>query len=248
MTCSMLAGQMSWQARQVVQAQRASWLTVSIRLPVGLPVGQFTDLLDDLHRRERLVGRVCRAAILAAFAGGAGVGVEDVFPGQIVYGGGAELFDALVFEVDGGDEPFRFKGGQKRIDAGGEDVAQFGVGDRAEEAEHQGEVEPPEDLVGDEQGAGGHVGEELPRQQAAGREAGQTGVQPQFGGGHAGPFDQEPGDQDREQQLQHDVVVSNDFQALGTNHKAADEEPRQHDERQDSGHVQYQRKPFVKFT
>ncbi len=50
--------------------------------------------------------------------------------------------------------PFGFKGGQKGVGAGGEDVAQLGVGDGAEEAEHQGEVEPPENFVGDEQGVG----------------------------------------------------------------------------------------------
>ncbi len=83
MTCSMLAGQISWQARQVVQAQRASWLTVSIRLAGGVGYGDLADLLDDLHRGERFVGGVGRAAVLAAFAGGAGVGVEDVFPGQV---------------------------------------------------------------------------------------------------------------------------------------------------------------------
>ena len=37
LTCSMLAGQISWQARQVVQDQRASWLTVSIRFASGVP-------------------------------------------------------------------------------------------------------------------------------------------------------------------------------------------------------------------
>src|SRR6266581_6735036 len=99
--------------------------------------------MDDLHRRKRLVGNPGRTTVLAAFAGGAGVGVENILPGQVGYTRGAELFDALVFEVDGGDEAFGFERSQKRIDRGGEDVAQLGVGDRTEEAEHQGEVEPP---------------------------------------------------------------------------------------------------------
>ena len=94
LTCSMLAGQMSWQARQVVQAQRASCADGFDQVAGRVPFGQFADLLDDLHRGKRFVGGMGRAAVLAAFAGGAGVGIEDVFPGQVGDGCGAELLDS----------------------------------------------------------------------------------------------------------------------------------------------------------
>src|SRR6185369_8239232 len=215
---------------------------------LGIAAGDLADLMDDFHRGERLVGSPGGAAILAPFAGGAGVGVEDVFPGQITDRGGAELFGRIVFEVDGGDEALRFKRRQKGVDAGGEDVAQLGVGDGVEEAEHQDEVEPPEDLVGHEQGAGVHCGKELSRQHAAGGEACQLGVQLQFGGGHARPFDQEPGDQDGEQQLQDDVVVPDDLQPFGPDDESADEESGQHQDGEDAGDIQHQRERLVEFA
>ena len=74
----------------------------------------------------------------------------------------------VVFHVDCGYGPFGFEWGEKGIGAGGDDVAQFGVRDCAEEAEYQCEVKPPEDFVGQKEGACGHGCKELGGQQAAG--------------------------------------------------------------------------------
>ena len=83
-TCSIPAGQISWQARQVVQDHSTSLPMVSIRPAWGIK-GDLADLVDHLHRRQRFIGGKGRASILAAFAFGAGVGVEDVLPREIRY-------------------------------------------------------------------------------------------------------------------------------------------------------------------
>lgn len=217
-------------------------------IAVRVPFRQLTNLLNNFHGRERFIGSIGRTAVLAALAGGAGVGVEEVFPGQVGNGGGAELLDRIVFHVDGGNVPLGFKGGQKGVGAGGKDMAQLGVGDGAEEAEHQQQMNPPEDLVGYQQGSRSQRSEEVPAQQAAGGKAGQLRVLLQFGGRHAGPFDQEPGRQDRKKQLQNDVVIPDDLQPLWLYDKTADKEPGQHDDGQDARDIQYQRKSFVEFA
>ena len=92
LTCSMLAGQISWQARQVVQAQRTSSAhrldQVARR---GRPSASSPICWTTFMGESGLSGGVGRAAVLAALAGGAGIGVEDVLPGEIGDLGGAEL-------------------------------------------------------------------------------------------------------------------------------------------------------------
>ena len=208
LTCSMSAGQTSWQARQVVQAQRASWRAGFDQVAGRVAFGQLADLLDDLHGRKRLFGGIGRAAVLTAFAGGAGVGVENVFPGQVGDGRRAVLLDALVFQVDGGDRAFGLQRRQKGVGAGGEDMAQLGVGNGGDEAQRQDEVKPPEHRVHRPQCMLAHAGEQLGRQQADGREGRQAGVhlvRPhpipiEFGGRHPGGFDKETGDENRQEQ------------------------------------------------
>ena len=109
--------------------------------------GYFADLLDELHGGERFVGGVGGTAILASFAGHAGVGVEDVFPGEVGDFGGAELFDGFVFHVDGAYGPFGLEGGEEGVGAGGEDMAQFGEGDGGDEAKDECHVDPPEGFM-----------------------------------------------------------------------------------------------------
>ncbi len=92
------------------------------------------------------------------------------------------------------------------------------------------------------------AGKELRRQQADRGEAGQSGILLQFGGGHAGPFDQEAGDQDGKEQLQDDVVVLDDLQPFGLDDEPADEEPGQHEDGDDAGQVQHQREGLVEFA
>ena len=57
--------------------------------------GDLLQLVDDLHRRQGLVGGVGRAAVLAALATRAGVAVEEVLPGQVGDPGGAEALAAF---------------------------------------------------------------------------------------------------------------------------------------------------------
>ena len=69
------------------------------------------------------------------------------------------------------------------------------------------EVNPPEDLVGMTAVHRCQPVRELGRQQADGREACQVRVLPQFGGRHAGPFDEKAGDEDGKEQEWTRVVV-----------------------------------------
>ena len=126
----------------MVQAQRASWLTVSIRLPDGL-LSAIADLLNNLHGRKRFVGGIGRTAILTAFAGRAGVRIENVFPGQVGYGCRTKAFNPFVFHVNGGDGAFGLQRCQKGVGAGREDMAKFAVGNDTEKAEHQEKMQPP---------------------------------------------------------------------------------------------------------
>ena len=109
--------------------------------------GQLADLLHDLHGRKRFVGGIGRAAVLTPFAGRAGVGIEEVLPGQVGDGGRTELLDGFVFQVDGGDGAFGLQRRQKGVGAGGEDMAELGVGNDGDEAQRQDQVNPPEHRV-----------------------------------------------------------------------------------------------------
>ena len=67
--------------------------------------------------------------------------------------------------------------GEQVIGAGGEDVAQFGEGDGGDEADGQEEMDPPEDLVGEQERCGCQAHEEeLADQQAAGGKVARPGL------------------------------------------------------------------------
>jgi hypothetical protein len=97
----MLTGQISSQALQLVQAQTSSAvmrsnsefaeMVISASVPSGgvtrpgVPGGHdLAGLEHDLARVERLAGGVRRAHAGAAAAHGAGVGVEQLLPGEVL--------------------------------------------------------------------------------------------------------------------------------------------------------------------
>ena len=143
----MSAGQTSWQAKQVVQAQRASGVQVSIRLPEGLPSANSPIWCTIFMGESGLSVADGRAAVLTPLAGRAGIRIEEVLPGQVGDGRRTELLDRFVFQVDRADGASGLQRHQKGVRAGGENMAQLGVGNKADEAQHQDQVEPPKPRV-----------------------------------------------------------------------------------------------------
>ena len=115
----MLTGQISSQALQDVQAHSSSAVmrsntqlaptVMSASTPIGGVVtgraGAGHDLADlehDLPGVERLAGGVGGAHRRAAAAHGAGVGVEQLLPGEVLDGGGAEVLELGVIRLGSG--------------------------------------------------------------------------------------------------------------------------------------------------
>ena len=109
----------------------------------GIGEGDLADLAHHLHGRQRFVGGPGRASVLAAFALGAGVGIEDILPGQIGKLGCPEALRLLVFHIHGYKFAHRAPVGQKVIGAGGEDMPELGEGDGDDKEHDQQQMEPP---------------------------------------------------------------------------------------------------------
>lgn len=92
------------------------------------------ELVDDLHRVELFARVEGGAVVLATGALGAGVGVEELLPGEVLQLACAEVLGALVLEVDGIER------------AVGLQLAEEDVGHRAEQVE----VLSERDVVGEE--------------------------------------------------------------------------------------------------
>ena len=112
----MLTGQISSHALHEVQAQISSGVMRSKKLSAEtvisgtVPMGGLTcgraggghdlaRLEHDLAGVERLAGGVGRADRGAAAAHGAGVGVEQLLPGEVLDGGGAEALELGLHQV-----------------------------------------------------------------------------------------------------------------------------------------------------
>ena len=106
-TCSMKTGHSSMQAPQVTQSQICSKPTPSMR-SVGvsgffvdgrtarfLLFHEQSDVVDDVLGRQQLAGDVRRAGIGAAAALRAGVGVEELLPGEVLQLADAEALGLL---------------------------------------------------------------------------------------------------------------------------------------------------------
>ena len=239
MTCSMLAGQISWQARQVVQAQRTSLVTVSTRFASGLAKATSPICLHHLHRGERLVGGPGRAAVLAALAGGAGVGVEDVLPGEIGDLRRPVTLDALVLQVDGLQRPLGPQIGEEVVDRGGEDVAQLGERDGGDEADGQEEVEPPEPLVQRRSSAAAMPAKTGHQEPDRGRRRASSGLTGSSVTAMRAPSMRKPVMR-MAKSRRDEVIVPAGLQPLRLHEKAAHQKPGQHGDGDQAGHVEHQ--------
>ena len=84
--------------------------------------GELLQLIDHLHRRQRLFRRIRRTAILTPFAEGTGVGIENIFPGQIGQVCRAEAFRFLVLHIERHQPTFGTSVDKYIIGAGRQDV------------------------------------------------------------------------------------------------------------------------------
>ena len=113
-----------------------------LRKPGGL------EILDHLLRGERLAREVGRAAVLAPSAARAGVGIEDLLPGEFLELSHAEGLRRLEipdrFEVPRGLERCH-----EVVGGSGDDVDQPRVGDVGDEGERDRGMHPPGHLVED---------------------------------------------------------------------------------------------------
>ena len=132
------AGQISWQARQVVQDQRASLVTVSIRLASGLlkatsPICLITFMgesgLSVLWAGQRSWQRL---HLVQASVSKISFQVRSLICRR------PETFDALVLHVDGDQCALGAKIGEEVVGSGGEDMAELGKGDGADKTDDQG--------------------------------------------------------------------------------------------------------------
>ena len=186
--------------------------------------GDLAYLLDDLHGRERLTRVPGRAAVLAALAARAGVGVVDVLPGEIGDLVDPELLHPLLFQVDGGDRTLFPQVGEQVVGRRGEQVAELAPRDGDDETHDQEEVDPPPPLVQlPERGV--VEPRELPRHQGADRrEPGEPRVLDQLRGGDPRPLDEKAGAEDGGQKHMHQVIVGGNLQTFRPDHETPDGE------------------------
>ena len=163
---SMFTGQISSHALHDVQAHTSSEVMRSKRLLAadrdlrvdaerrrhGGRAGAGHDLAGlqhDLAGVERLAGGVGRAHRGAAAAHRAGVGVEELLPGEVLDGGGAEALELGLHQVR--HRPHGALGAlavaQVHVQRRGEDVPQHRDRQDRHEQEEAGDVGDPPDLV-----------------------------------------------------------------------------------------------------
>ena len=215
-------------------------------VPLRVLPRQLADLQHHLHGGKRLLRGPCRAAVLAALADGAGVGVVDVLPGEVLHLCRAELLRAFVLEVDGLDAPLGPEIGEEVVCRGGEDVAQLGERYGGDEAHGEEEVRPPEHLVGQRELSQVPPLERAGKKEPPGRQARKLGVHPHLGGRHPQPFGREAGQEDGEQEQMRQVIVAYGRETRGLHEEAAHQEPPQHEERHYAGSIEHHRVDLVK--
>ena len=86
------------------------------------------------------------------------------------------------------------------------------------------------------------AGEELGAQVSHRREAGQGWILLQLGRRHPGPFDEEPGEQNTEENHVDDQVLITGLKTFRFHHVAAYEKAAQHDQRHQAGQVKHKGK------
>ncbi len=152
------------------------------------------EVLDDVHRRERLAGDISGTVVGAATTANADVELEELLHAEVFELGDAEVF--LLLDVL---DQVEFAGGGGALEegvSGGEDeVVELGVAKQCDPAKRGDHVEPPERAVHVEGGVDAHTGEDLGDDPAAGRPVGPLGIDVNLGGVNAQTFDQEAADQ-----------------------------------------------------
>ena len=135
------------------QGRRLERLATSARRERLRPLGE--ELVAQVHdqelRRELLARRVGRAHVLAAPALGAGHRVDHLLPGHVGDRRGAEAHRGLVLgrEVERLEAPARPGPREPDVDPRGRDVQVLRVRQVGEEGEHEQDVRPHEDALGD---------------------------------------------------------------------------------------------------
>ena len=251
---SMFTGQISSHALHEVQAHTSSEVMRSKRLlaadgDLGVDADRrrhrrragaghdLAGLEHDLARVERLAGGVGRAHRRAAAAHRAGVGVEQLLPGEVLDRGGAEALELGLHEVR-----HRLHGAlgalavaQVHVQRRREDVAQHRDRQDRHEQEEAGDVGDPPDLVD-----AGQVAVLVDQRRRAGSRRTTTPRTPgRPSQGDAPHLGAEAGDGDGEERAEDEGVLGLglDADAVGPLHVAADDRPQHADEEHEPGAV-----------
>ena len=113
------------------------------QIAVRLSAGGLAEAGYYLHGRKWLVGVEGGTSILASFAEGAGIGIENILPGEVGYFGRTEFFHILIFEVKVGQFAFGTAIRKHIVGGGGDNVPEFSIGDKRDKTHNQQEMQPP---------------------------------------------------------------------------------------------------------
>ncbi|EKD36953.1 MAG: hypothetical protein ACD_75C01311G0001 [uncultured bacterium] len=210
---------------------------------IGLGKSGLAQLIDHLHRRQRLAGGPGRTTVLAAFAEGAGVGIEDILPGHLLEAGRAEALGLFIFQVEIDELALRPEIGEQKIRTGRQDMPEFGEWNDDKKSHHQQKMKPPGNLVHCPQAALAHPGKKIGRHQTDRRPRGQGRAE--FNHRHTATLDDESGNEDGKQQPVHDRIVTLRFQPLRRKEIAAHQKAAQHHDADQAGQIESDREQFV---
>ena len=201
------------------------------------------EVFHDVHGGEDFAGGVGRAGVGAASADGAGVAVQELFPGEVLDAGGAEAGVFVhIFQVDGVhlEGAAGFQAAEEGVEGGGDHMDVLGEGDVEGEGEDDEQVQPPEDGLQDVRRRRGHSQRAEPAADdaangdarfRAGSAGGDVKGMYQQGGNHQSGGE---GDDDDGFALAGEVEA----QAVGAGNPAAEQSPGQGGEDDDGEDVQ----------
>jgi len=147
-------------------------LALALEYGRALLFGMLPQLHDDLLRRKRLIGVICRALVLASSALGAGVTVQQIFPGVLLHPRNPELLGLLVLQVEFGQPAVRFLVGEKDVGQRTENVHMLGYRHVVEHGQEEKHMHPPEDMRPDRQRSRGETPGQEGLRQVRSREGG----------------------------------------------------------------------------
>ena len=120
-----------------------------LHLPVSLDQPSIVqhiglDIMDDLHRLQRLAGEGSWASIRAAATYGAGIGVEQVLPDELV--NPANAISIAEFELLARLRIHLLQALEEAVGNSGEDMDVLAERQVIQEAQQHGSMSPPEEL------------------------------------------------------------------------------------------------------